>query len=648
MLCFIYAVHRIILLTHINIPASVVCMLILFIGLLVLEKIIGSRKTTKIVRIIEGTSAIQSTIKDIINRSISPVNSAQASVMSYPVSTIGSIPQSSNEAAIPLEILDEAGHSVPHIQRPEPAASLNSGHGNSTLHLTNPSQTLDYHTNLHQTSSSRNSETETQTPSTGTRLVDYWKSIRHHFVFTGPAGFSLRWINICFIPAFITLPLTDRVTAAEALEIAGVFTFGFLLTFVITVYMVLTLQKIAGKPRKSHVEDIDKRVDIAPGDITSIDTAIELPQFVSSQRGFSLQTIRNSSEDTRDDESQSSKDSGIPTADRMSFDRQPGFDPIHAHGDIDHEDGRNSSSGSLVLENISITNANMTNMTNITNEETNFESSNNSEPSTNKHKKTFGKFLHKPVPESNQTQQPENSIQDTQQLCLKVAHFVVTRIDYIFYTVCLVTGLCVYWASPTSYAMPAQMSGLVLCFLIAMQVPPKYRVVLHPIITSAFLCVGLYYFMCVVYTSTIPSSSFDQSVVQQALATAKEQYQNGTIKGGFVGITSTSPYLNAPDGGASETIFSSRTYAFPALRQALWQFKTGRNYLNLFDKNYNLPYIYNPKTATFVPALPGAGDIMSSLLDISIVALAVPMYNYRNDLTRNVSWQLVSFFNNFD
>lgn len=128
------------------------------------------------------------------------------------------------------------------------------------------------------------------------------------------------------------------------------------------------------------------------------------------------------------------------------------------------------------------------------------------------------------------------------------------------------------------------MSGLVLCFLIAMQVPPKYRVVLHPIITSAFLCVGLYYFMCVVYTSTIPSSSFDQSVVQQALATAKEQYQNGTIKGGFVGITSTSPYLNAPDGGASETIFSSRTYAFPALRQALWQFKTGRNYLNLLIK----------------------------------------------------------------
>ena len=59
-----------------------------------------------------------------------------------------------------------------------------------------------------------------------------------------------------------------------------------------------------------------------------------------------------------------------------------------------------------------------------------------------------------------------------------------------------------------------------------------------------------------------------------------------------------------------------------SLTTNLQSFKTGRNYLNLFKSQY-------------FDVLPGAGDVLSSLLDVSIVALAIPMYNYRTDLGRH-------------
>lgn len=57
-----------------------------------------------------------------------------------------------------------------------------------------------------------------------------------------------------------------------------------------------------------------------------------------------------------------------------------------------------------------------------------------------------------------------------------------------------------------------------------------------------------------------------------------------------------------------------------SLNVSLHGFKTGRNYLTLFTKT---------------DVLPGAGDVISTLLDTSIVVLAIPMYNYRSDLKKN-------------
>lgn len=63
----------------------------------------------------------------------------------------------------------------------------------------------------------------------------------------------------------------------------------------------------------------------------------------------------------------------------------------------------------------------------------------------------------------------------------------------------------------------------------------------------------------------------------------------------------------------------ARLYGEP-LDNILHRFKTGRNYLTLFSKT---------------DVLPGAGDVISTLLDTSIVVLAIPMYNYRSDLKHN-------------
>jgi len=59
-----------------------------------------------------------------------------------------------------------------------------------------------------------------------------------------------------------------------------------------------------------------------------------------------------------------------------------------------------------------------------------------------------------------------------------------------------------------------------------------------------------------------------------------------------------------------------------SLDDVLGVYKTGTNYLTLWHDEKHVPK-------------PGAGDIFGSVLDVSIVALALPMYNYRLELKRH-------------
>lgn len=61
-----------------------------------------------------------------------------------------------------------------------------------------------------------------------------------------------------------------------------------------------------------------------------------------------------------------------------------------------------------------------------------------------------------------------------------------------------------------------------------------------------------------------------------------------------------------------------------SLDDGLHAFKTGTRYIELWHGDKNVPN-------------PGAGDMFSTLLDVSIVALALPMFQYRKELKRHVS-----------
>ena len=65
-----------------------------------------------------------------------------------------------------------------------------------------------------------------------------------------------------------------------------------------------------------------------------------------------------------------------------------------------------------------------------------------------------------------------------------------------------------------------------------------------------------------------------------------------------------------------------------SLRNGLTAYSTKTKYVQLFSQKKNHPR-------------PGAGDVFGSVLDVSIVALALPMYQYRNELKRHVGEMLI-------
>ncbi|KAF8000563.1 hypothetical protein HF325_005492 [Metschnikowia pulcherrima] len=73
-------------------------------------------------------------------------------------------------------------------------------------------------------------------------------------------------------------------------------------------------------------------------------------------------------------------------------------------------------------------------------------------------------------------------------------------------------------------------------------------------------------------------------------------------------------------------------------------YKTGKNYLNLFngkalyDNGKPVPGLSMGFTSQ--PMWPGCGDILTSLMDISIVSLSLPMFTHRHDFIKNF-WLLM-------
>lgn len=61
-----------------------------------------------------------------------------------------------------------------------------------------------------------------------------------------PLSWALRWMNIFFTPAFVTLPLSPWISYKEALLIVAVFVIGYLVAFTLLAYITILGQKVMG------------------------------------------------------------------------------------------------------------------------------------------------------------------------------------------------------------------------------------------------------------------------------------------------------------------------------------------------------------------------------------------------------------------
>lgn len=80
-----------------------------------------------------------------------------------------------------------------------------------------------------------------------------------------PLSWSLRWMNLFFTPAFVTLPLSPWISFREAMLITAVFVFSYLIIAAILAYITMLCQKIlrVGYYQRAVIqkEGVDSRLD---------------------------------------------------------------------------------------------------------------------------------------------------------------------------------------------------------------------------------------------------------------------------------------------------------------------------------------------------------------------------------------------------
>ncbi|TKA70370.1 hypothetical protein B0A49_04734 [Cryomyces minteri] len=152
------------------------------------------------------------------------------------------------------------------------------------------------------------------------------------------------------------------------------------------------------------------------------------------------------------------------------------------------------------------------------------------------------------------------------------ATYINARADILTYSgIFLLAGLPTYYGA--GYAMPAQLALNVLAYFFALSLPPRWRKYLHPVLVSSALTIlGIW-----------------------ALALCRRD----SLFDGLHAYSTKTRYLQLW-GAVTKPAPTGTTSATPPQRRP-----------------------------------PGAGDLFSSVLDVSIVALALPMFQYRHELRRH-------------
>lgn len=353
-------------------------------------------------------------------------------------------------------------------------------------------------------------------------------------------NFSLKWINVFFIPSFIILPLSDAITFIECLKIAGVFIVGGVFLMVIDVYMILLLKYFlerlgvcsftldkgtAEDEREEEIElfDLNRPFITAKNDITTID--------VTSLR--------------------STRTEPVPRA--LSATDNP-FSDLQI---IEGSDIRRAVTS----------------------------------PGTVPSEREMGLPLSSESSQTSVEESKPNPMEHLSSTSQNAAIFVTNYIDWFLYLTLFIVGIPFYYIRGFHVMLPYHLGLTIIAYYTALLIPmkfPQLKKFAHPIL----ILTAIILFVC-----------FIGSLI----------YHNGSPRG----------FLDD-----------------------LKYYKTGKNYLNLFnrkamyDNGDTVPGSQLASHFTSTPQWPGCGDILTSLMDISIVSLSLPMFTHRRDFLKNF-WVLV-------
>lgn len=385
-----------------------------------------------------------------------------------------------------------------------------------------------------------------------------------------PGGFSLRWINIFFTPAFITLPLSSWISAKEALTIAAVFLIGYFVATAVVAYFTVLLQMLLKKTRRSNVERAEELNLMEDNDFDANTTAL-----TSNNDILGSPTQSNDSTAPFDGTRASIGSLNSTDLNRIRSLEQNPENIIH---DIPRGDEDSIEDGFRRSMNLSRSRSLYDDHLHSTEDQTS-EDVVKIELQTNKDSKILNiPSMPSPVAQPKRPNNPgikakmnkfnkllckrsvieQNPMLETDRRII-IGQFIFKNFDFVVLSILFIASLPIYFVR--DYAMFLHLSIAVATFIFILNVPPpKYKKFLHPVLCS----VGLSWLLFYIFSLMKRENFLD----------------------------------------------------------TLRQYKTGRNYLKLFNHRTNDEW-------------PGAGDVFSTLMDVSIVSLSIPMYTYRNDLKRH-------------
>ncbi|KAK3689524.1 LrgB-like family-domain-containing protein [Podospora appendiculata] len=420
-----------------------------------------------------------------------------------------------------------------------------------------------------------------------------------HRVVDVPTEWSLRWISVFFTPTFVMLPLSNRIGVVEVFKLIAVFVIGFIVMMVLTAYMTRSLQLLTGSSKRARAERLDELGGQQPEEIPTTQSppppsTANTPQSptpdVSSRVASSIALDTLAPHSPLHSQSQDpllSPASPEPYALALQAGavyRQKPTPPPRA--------GRLDELGGQQHEEMPTSQSPPPPST------ANTPQSPTPDVSSRVASSIALDTIAPPPPLYSQSQDPllSSPSSDPSALALQAAAvyrqtpippsrarrwaaYIAANIDWLIYTAIATTvGLPVFYA--TGYAMPLHTSVTVLSYFAALRLPNTWRHYLHPVLVSALLTVVTIWLL-----------------------------------------------------GLTQSI---------SLTATLTSYRTGLKYLSLWEHTTTAAPTPTPTpTPNSSTIRPGAGDIFSTALDVSIVSLALPMYQYRRSLRAHFAAILV-------